>query len=1505
MDTEEEVKEVQPERKKKSIGKRILKVFLYIILAIVGLNLLLYVLLSIPAIQQKAKDIAVTELKKKLNTEIKIDRLSLSLFNNVTLRGIYIEDQAKDTLLYANTLGADLDIWQLVSGTLMVTGIQLDDFVINVNQKDSVSDFNFQFIIDAFAGTDTVAQDTTTSSLQIVIKDIDIQNGRLNYDVQSAAHTPGIFNPSHISIHDLRASIDLNSIDTRRFDIAVKNISAKEQTGLEVTSLKGNLYSKGDQLWLEGFELNLPDSYLITSKARYNLENDEFELSTQETALSAKDLTAFLPELKYLTEKITLKTDISGTLPLIDIKDIALAYGNECLLSGSAYMSDCMRYGISDIEMVIDHFKLSPNALTSFVRIGDSTFVAPDILHQLGDIYLKGRLTGKFSQFKLDAEAWSRQGNIIMAAKGNADSTFVNYNVSANLRTTNFNLGNLLGKDTGLGRLAMNVNLKARQTDKIPLNAELDGQLNSLEYESNHLKNIPFSAYYNDKDMGLSIDADLPIGRLTANASMSQAKIPDIHLDMKVDSLDVNYFYKNEAWVNPVLSFDLNGDIKGLDIDNMSGKVMIENLSFRDSSFRFEPGPLTLELNGSDNANERFISFTSSIFEASIKGEYWFATLADEMTDLLHNYIPNLFQNTKRIKHPKNNFTFTLSAQNTEELGRIFNLPIDIMQPSVIEGRVSMVERVIDIEGSLPYLKYGDIDIKSTKLTIANQDSAFNVIAGTGMSLDNGTYDLALRVNGANSSLHGFFNVKSDTTQLKIDGQIEALAQFDRDEKNNLITSFEIMPSDIQVGNLDIYMLPAKIVNMEEKTEIHNLGLSMNKKRYFGADGIISKNKSDTLKVYFDHAQIADILSPLNINHIEASINGNVLLTNLLEKPEVYTKDLAVSDIILFNDTLGTMTLESQWNESLGGVKVDAMLKKKNLSPALVSGFVYPSRDSLDMKVQVDRLPLDWVQPFVADMLNKLSGNMRGGLTINGKISAPTVQGWLGLDNTSVGIDYTNVIYTISDTIQILPNRIGFDNLVVKDSYNNKATVSATLTHKNFEDMKYTVNMDMNNLMVLNTEHRTDSLFYGKVFASGNIKVEGKDDAININMNVRNGKGSNINILIPQTSQATDYKSVVYINTPPEKDAASTLNSYVASKLNSKDDVLPLKLGVTLNVTPDLGIGIIIDPATGDNMQIKGRGQVKFTYNMLTEDMSTYGDYTATDGSVRINLQRISNLEFKIQEGSKLTFVGDPLSTRFDISAVRRVRADLKTLDANFGTDGAATRVPVNCILGIKGSMDKMTISYDIALPEVSDDIQQKVKTFIVTDEQKVKQFAYLVAFGSFYSSSGGSPNIGSGLWTNLASATLSEGLNSVFGNILGDKWEVGTNIESNDGTLNDLDMSVNVSRKFLDDRLRFNTNLGYRTDNTTDNSFIGDFDVEYQLNNLWTIKAYNKTNDKYYTEAPTTQGIGIVYTREARTLKRLFRFWGNRRQRSSTDTDTTKIPTETKEQPAVIDESK
>ncbi|GHS98876.1 hypothetical protein FACS189421_08260 [Bacteroidia bacterium] len=116
------------------------------------LILLAYILLWLPPVQQKIKDIALTEIMKKTHNQMSIGELHFRPFNHIQLTDVYANDLRGDTLLYVEKLSAGFNLFKLLDKQLLIQSVDLENFVANI-QKDSLnSDFNFQFLIDAFVG---------------------------------------------------------------------------------------------------------------------------------------------------------------------------------------------------------------------------------------------------------------------------------------------------------------------------------------------------------------------------------------------------------------------------------------------------------------------------------------------------------------------------------------------------------------------------------------------------------------------------------------------------------------------------------------------------------------------------------------------------------------------------------------------------------------------------------------------------------------------------------------------------------------------------------------------------------------------------------------------------------------------------------------------------------------------------------------------------------------------------------------------------------------------------------------------------------------------------------------------------------------------------------------------------------------------------------------------------------------------------------------------------------
>ena len=122
----------------------------------------------------------------------------------------------------------------------------------------------------------------------------------------------------------------------------------------------------------------------------------------------------------------------------------------------------------------------------------------------------------------------------------------------------------------------------------------------------------------------------------------------------------------------------------------------------------------------------------------------------------------------------------------------------------------------------------------------------------------------------------------------------------------------------------------------------------------------------------------------------------------------------------------------------------------------------------------------------------------------------------------------------------------------------------------------------------------------------------------------------------------------------------------------------------------------------------------------------------------------------------------------------------------------------------------------------------------------------------------------------------MSSQINQLLSQVIkNDDWNFGANISTGNEGWHNAEYEGLVSGRMLNNRLLVNGQFGYR-DNATQAmpSFIGDFDIQYLLTPAGSIslKAYNKTNDRYFTHSSlNTQGIGVILKKDFNGLSDLF----------------------------------
>jgi hypothetical protein len=174
-----------------------------------GLVLLLVIALQIPAVQRYSKDKAVTYLEGKLKTKVSIDKVRIAFPKDITLEGVYFEDQKRDTLLAGKKIAANINMYEIFRNKLEITSLQLDGIVARIDRNNQ-SKFNFDYIIEAF--TSPEKQDGTTP-MEFTLSKIKLNNVNILYNDVIAG------NNLKLNVTQLDTRIKTFNLNTMDFEI--------------------------------------------------------------------------------------------------------------------------------------------------------------------------------------------------------------------------------------------------------------------------------------------------------------------------------------------------------------------------------------------------------------------------------------------------------------------------------------------------------------------------------------------------------------------------------------------------------------------------------------------------------------------------------------------------------------------------------------------------------------------------------------------------------------------------------------------------------------------------------------------------------------------------------------------------------------------------------------------------------------------------------------------------------------------------------------------------------------------------------------------------------------------------------------------------------------------------------------------------------------------------------------------------------------------------------------
>lgn len=166
----------------KRFGKLALKTLIWVISGIIGLVLLLFLLIRIPAVQNYLVRQVTNYLENKIKTPVRIANVNLDLPKMLVLEGVYFEDRSRDTLLAGEQLKVDINLLKLFNNTLEINEISLKGITAKITRTLPDSAFNFDYIVQAFASeqTQTGSADSSTT-MRFNIGTVNLERIRFRY----------------------------------------------------------------------------------------------------------------------------------------------------------------------------------------------------------------------------------------------------------------------------------------------------------------------------------------------------------------------------------------------------------------------------------------------------------------------------------------------------------------------------------------------------------------------------------------------------------------------------------------------------------------------------------------------------------------------------------------------------------------------------------------------------------------------------------------------------------------------------------------------------------------------------------------------------------------------------------------------------------------------------------------------------------------------------------------------------------------------------------------------------------------------------------------------------------------------------------------------------------------------------------------------------------------------------------------------------------------------------
>ena len=1390
-----------------------------------------------------------------------------------------------EKVLEASNLTAGFKLMPALKNKWILTTVRLFGVTCNIKKETSQDKTNIQFIIDALSG-----DSKSDSDPELQIHSILIRRGNITYDIMDKDNTSQTFNPNHINLSNISGKLSVSHYSKDSLNAKVSKLSFSEISGLNVDKLSFNITGNKDSLSIENFALTLPHSSIfipaagiqITDSLSQIVDKSLLAIDLAPSKIAPKDFAFLTPLLKDFSDIIDISANISGFVNSISLGKLDLTYGNEVSFSGNM---DLKNVANKNEELYLFGQVQHLNVTTEGLRRVSNNFknlniAIPEPVMNIGELNFKGEISGFTDNLvafgNLSSPIGAVQMDMLIGYSQNRDTSMY---LKGNIASSDLQISSLFEEGNPFGKVRFSTEISFTQTPRKNISGTINAQVNEIEYKGYNYENIYLSGKFKDNEYEGLIHVNDPNGELEIQGLFRNeneksmfdfmASISNFH----PDKLNIT-----DKYDNPNISLGINANFTGNNPDDFNGYIEIENLSFYTAKDSFLTNGFRIETSANEIMHKR-MAISSDIINGEITGMYSFSSLIPELFETAGEHLPSLMNviNKEKAIERNNAFDYNFTIENTENISKALKLPLTVLQKANIYGNYNSATNSLFTEINAPLFNIGKMSLEKGVLRIENTNEAINVNLDVSQYTKNNIHNsINFTSSAKDDNINARLSWASDKDE-KFEAEIKASALFieDTDNEGNkkLRTEITIPPAQIILKDSLWNIEPASVTISDGDISIDNFFVTK-ENQHLHINGIISSNPQKTLFLELKDIEISYIFDILNnpALHFGGLTTGTI---NVRDLPGSMMIDgrLEVEDFSFHNAVQGKLNLSSEWDNDRQGILLLGSIYKNDSTWTDVNGYIFPigKEQGYSLYFDANEINIAFLHKYMHAFSDNINGKGFGHAHLYGSFSDVFIEGQTYVKDVNMKINALSTSYTFSDSVYLEKNYIRTKNTTVYDKEGNSGKLDFTLRHNSFKDMKYDLDIKADKILVYDIPERVNPEMYGKVYTSGTARIEGTEENILIEGNVRSDAGTSVGFNFSEKSTVKDFDFISFVEKTDEKIPEETDKNEDKRKKNRPN--MGYQLNFLVDVTPDAQIELMMDPASGGKIRGNGSGNIHVQYGNQG-DVQIFGNYLISGGSYNFNLQQVIRKRFNIRDGSIVTFRGDPMSANLDISAIYNLTANIQDLDEALIKETASPSILVNCILQIDGRLQNPNITFDLELPNSNAELERQVKSFIDTEDMMTRQIIYLLVLNKFYTPDYSRNEYRTSEFSAVASSALSAQLSNILSSLT-DKVQIGTNIRSRQDGIKDTEVEMLLSSQLLNNRLLFNGNFGYKDNYIQTNAFVGEFDLEYKLTRSGEVnlKAYNHANDLYrYSKSLTRQGVGIMLRKDFTILSDIFR---------------------------------